>query len=92
MSANGASLSTALIGSENIETALRFYRDFIGLDVAEGFDLEGPGLEMHWQLPAGTKVEAVLLRAGDCVYGQVLLLDFKDAAARAATPPGAIAA
>ncbi len=82
MSASGASLSTALIGSENIETALRFYRDFIGLDVAEGFDLEGPGFEMHWQLPAGTKAEAVLLRAEDCVYGQVLLLDFKDAAAQ----------
>lgn len=82
MSANSASLSTVIIGSENIETALRFYRDFIGMDVAEGFDLEGPAFELHWQLPAGTKAEAVLLQAGDCAFGQVLLLNFKDAAAQ----------
>ena len=82
MSSSGASLSTVIIGSENIETALRFYRDFIGMDVVEGFDLEGPAFEMHWQLPAGTRAEAVLLQASDCAFGQVLLLNFKDAAAQ----------
>ncbi|HJN03631.1 MAG TPA: hypothetical protein QF665_00770 [Alphaproteobacteria bacterium] len=78
---SGSPLAAAVIGVENLEASLGFYRDVIGLDASPVETWAGPGFERLWGLPAGATARATLCQAGGDEVGRVLLVEF-DAAAR----------
>ena len=42
---NGSPLNTAIIGVDNLEQSIKFYRDLIGLSVSDIFDWSGKDFE-----------------------------------------------
>ena len=43
---NGSPLDTAIIGVDNLESSVKFYRDLIGLSVSDYFQWEGKDLSL----------------------------------------------
>jgi catechol 2,3-dioxygenase-like lactoylglutathione lyase family enzyme len=74
----GSPLSVAVIGAEDMDASLRFYRDLIGLKAHKAVTWSGPEFERLWHMPSGSKAEAVFLELPGCPVGRVLLLDFGD--------------
>ena len=72
----GSPLSVAVIGVADMGASLHFYRDLIGLTASDKVVWSGPGFETLWQLPAGSKADAVFCELPDYPVGRVLLLDF----------------
>ncbi len=72
---NGSPLSVAVLGTDDLDSALHLYSDLIGLDVVERRTWSGKALEQHWGLPPGAQAEAVFLQAGKSEVGRILLLD-----------------
>lgn len=75
---DGSPLSVAVIGVDDMETSLHFYRDLIGLTAHEKTTWSGQDFESLWHLPSGASAEAVFCELPDCPVGRVLLLDFGD--------------
>ncbi|MEQ8509527.1 MAG: hypothetical protein RIF37_12055 [Rhodospirillaceae bacterium] len=74
----GSPLSVAVIGVENMEASLHFYRDLIGLTAHAPETWSGEGFEALWHLPQGASANAVFCELPGCPVGRVLLLDFGD--------------
>ncbi len=75
-SASGSPLAAAIIGAENLEESLKFYRDVIGLDTSPVETWAGPAFERLWNLPKGASARAALCQAGSDEVGRVLLAEF----------------
>ena len=73
---NGSPLDTAIIGVDNLESSVKFYRDLIGLSVSDYFQWEGKDFENIWHLPSGSKARACFCELENCEVGRILLLDF----------------
>jgi catechol 2,3-dioxygenase-like lactoylglutathione lyase family enzyme len=76
--AGGSPLSIAVIGVENMAESLGFYRGIVGMDVIGAEMLRGLRFAGHWRMPPETRVNAVLLQAGDATVGRIMLMDFVD--------------
>lgn len=76
MPEHGTALGVSICGVENLEGALEYYRDLIGLDVVDLGTWAGRQFEDHWRLPAGSSARTALLGFGDSPVGRVLLLEF----------------
>ena len=50
----GSPLDTAIIGVENLNQSIGFYRDLIGLSVSDPFDWRGKDFEDIWNLQSGS--------------------------------------
>ncbi len=74
----GSPLSVAVIGVEDMDASLHFYRDLIGLTAHDAVTWSGEGFETLWHMPAGSSAEAVFCELPGCEVGRVLLLDFGD--------------
>ena len=74
---NGSPLNTVMIGVENMEKSLHFYRDLIGLSANNIEVWHGDKFEKFWKLPDGSKAEACFCELPGCNVGRVMLLDFK---------------
>ena len=74
---NGSPLNTAIIGVDNLEQSIKFYRDLIGLTVSDTFDWSGKDFENIWHLPSGSYAFGSFCELKGCNVGRVLLLDFK---------------
>lgn len=72
----GSPLSVAVIGVENMETSLAFYRDIIGLSASAPQTWSGEAFEKLWKLPTGSAATAVFCNLPGCEVGRVLLLQF----------------
>lgn len=72
----GSPLSIAVIGVENLEKSLAFYRDVIGLACSSSMVWEGEAFEKLWRLPPGSQATAVFCELPGCPVGRVLLLQF----------------
>ena len=73
----GSPLNTAIIGVENLDQSIGFYRDLIGLSVSDPFDWRGKDFEEIWHLPSGSHATGSFCELKGCNAGRVLLLDFK---------------
>ena len=73
----GSPLNTAIIGVENLDQSIGFYRDLIGLSVSDPFDWRGKDFEGIWHLPSGSHATGSFCELKGCNVGRVLLLDFK---------------
>lgn len=76
MSEPGTALGISICGVEELERALEYYRDLVGLDVLDAGIWAGQSFEDHWRLPAGSSARTALLGFGDSPVGRVLLLEF----------------
>ena len=74
----GSPLSVAVIGVEDMDASLHFYRDLIGLTAHDKTTWSGTGFEALWHLPPSASAEAVFCELPGCPVGRVLLLDFGD--------------
>ena len=74
---NGSPLNTAIIGVDDLEQSIKFYRDLIGLTVSDAFDWSGKDFENIWHLPSGSYAFGSFCELKGCNVGRVLLLDFK---------------
>lgn len=86
----GSPLSVAVIGVEDMDKSLAFYRDTIGLTASSTLVWEGPDFEKFWHLLPGSKAEAVFCELPGVPVGRVLLLKF-DAAKRRRIRPDDVA-
>ncbi len=73
---DGAFVSVATVGVEDMAKSLHFYRDLHGLDADAPVEWKGADFEKFWHLPAGSSATAVFLHAWDSPVGRILLLDF----------------
>ena len=73
----GSPLNTVVIGVEDMEKSLHFYRDLVGLTASEIEVWHGKKFEKFWHLPNGSKADACFCELPGCNVGRVLLLDFK---------------
>ena len=73
----GSPLNTVVIGVEDMEKSLHFYRDLVGLSASEIEVWHGKKFEKFWHLPNGSKADACFCELPECNVGRVLLLDFK---------------
>ncbi|MDG2244588.1 MAG: VOC family protein [Rhodospirillaceae bacterium] len=90
---DGSPLNVAVIGVEDMDASLHFYRDIIGLTAHDPVTWSGSGFESLWHIPEGASAQAVFCELPDCPVGRVLLLDFGDVAKhhiRPAVTPRAI--
>jgi catechol 2,3-dioxygenase-like lactoylglutathione lyase family enzyme len=85
----GSPLSVAVIGVDNMERSLAFYRDLIGLSASTPSVWEGEAFEKLWKLPPGSKATAVFCALSGVPVGRVLLLDFNAAHRKPIRPPEA---
>ncbi len=85
----GSPLSIAVIGVEDMEKSLSFYRDAIGLTATPSYSWSGPDFEALWRLPAGAMAEAVFCELPGCEAGRVLLLKFNAAKRKRIRPEDA---
>jgi len=74
----GSPLSVAVIGVEDMDASLHFYRDLIGLTAHDPVTWSGTEFETLWHMPAGASARAVFCELPGCEVGRVLLLDFGD--------------
>ena len=74
---NGSPLNTAIIGVDDLDLSLEFYRDLIGLSTEDPFDWSGKEFEEIWHLPQGSSARGYFCKLKDCDVGRILLLDFK---------------
>ena len=74
---NGSPLNTAIIGVDDLDLSLEFYRDLIGLSTEDPFDWSGKEFEEIWHLPQGSSARGYFCELKDCDVGRILLLDFK---------------
>jgi len=74
---DGSALSIAIIGVEDMDKSLAFYRDVIGLTANRCTSWQGKAFEALWHLPPKSKADAVFCELPTCKVGRVLLLDFK---------------
>ena len=74
---NGSPLNTAIIGVDDLDLSLEFYRDLIGLSTEDPFDWSGKEFEEIWHLPQGSSARGFFCKLKDCDVGRILLLDFK---------------
>ena len=79
---NGSPLAVAVLGVEQLDRSIAFYRDEIGLDAGPVTDWRGSAFESLWGLPAGTTARCCLLGVPGGVVGRVLLVEFIGAAGR----------
>ena len=84
---NGSPLNTVVIGVENMEKSLHFYRDLIGLSANDIEVWHGDKFEKFWKLPDGSKAEACFCELPGCNVGRVMLLDFKTKSKKNNRPP-----
>jgi catechol 2,3-dioxygenase-like lactoylglutathione lyase family enzyme len=82
----GSPLSVAVIGVEDMDKSLAFYRDSIGLTASAPATWAGEAFEKHWHLPPGSAAEAVFCELPGCEVGRVLLLKFNAAKRRRIRP------
>ena len=73
----GSQLNTAIIGVEDLDKSIGFYRDLIGLSASDPFDWRGKDFEDIWHLPSGSYAIGSFCELKGCNAGRVLLLDFK---------------
>ncbi|MCB2107537.1 MAG: VOC family protein [Rhodobacteraceae bacterium] len=83
------SMSAAVLGVSNMESALQFYRDLLGLDASAEFLCRDDSFNRHWNLPVGTETRARLLSNGDSPVGRLLLMEFQTEQRTAVPPPNA---
>jgi len=76
--AGGSPLSIAVIGVDNMAESLGFYQGIVGMDVIGEETLRGLRFAGHWRMPPETRVQAVLLQAGDMPVGSIMLMGFVD--------------
>jgi catechol 2,3-dioxygenase-like lactoylglutathione lyase family enzyme len=72
----GSPLDAAIIGVDDLDASLAFYRDEIGLSADTIEEWAGDAFERYWRLPAGTRAHAAFLGAGPDPVGRILLLEF----------------
>jgi catechol 2,3-dioxygenase-like lactoylglutathione lyase family enzyme len=72
----GSPLSVAIVGVEQLEQSLAFYRDVIGLEASPVTRWSGHAFEQHWRLPPGSSARAVVLGFPGSSVGRILLLEF----------------
>ncbi len=72
----GTALGVSICGVENLEHALGYYRDLVGLGVVDREPWSGKQFEDHWHLPAGSSARTALRGFGDSPVRRVLLLEF----------------
>jgi catechol 2,3-dioxygenase-like lactoylglutathione lyase family enzyme len=77
VSPDGSPLSVAIIGIDDLDRSIAFYRDVIGLDADRTATWAGAAFERLWHLPKGATASAVFCHAGTSPVGRVLLIDFK---------------
>jgi len=85
----GSPLSVAVIGAENLEASLAFYRDIIGLTAHPPVVWQGEAFERLWRLPPGASATAVFCELPGCPVGRVLLLQFNAAKRKPIRPADA---
>lgn len=73
---DGSAMSVAVIGVEDMERSLHFYRDLTGLTAEKKVIWEGADFEAFWHLPKGATAQAVFLHYGPDPVGRILLLQF----------------
>jgi catechol 2,3-dioxygenase-like lactoylglutathione lyase family enzyme len=73
---DGSPLSVAVIGVEDMDRSLAFYRDLIGLSASVPITWNGESFEKLWKLPPGSSAQAVFCELPGCPVGRVLLLQF----------------
>jgi len=73
---DGSPMSVAVIGVEDMERSLHFYRDLTGLTAEPSVTWSGAEFESFWHLSAGAKGEAVFLHHGPDPVGRILLVQF----------------
>jgi len=76
--AGGSPLSIAVIGVDNMAESLGFYQGIVGMDVIGEETLRGLRFAGHWRMPPETRVQAVLLQAGESPVGRIMLMGFVD--------------
>lgn len=85
-------VSIVILGVDNLESSLHFYRDLIGLSASLAVVWSGREFEELWHLPNGATARAVFLYSGPDPVGRILLLEFDSVprkALRAKKPPRA---
>ena len=65
----GSPLNTAIIGVENLDQSIGFYRDLIGLSVSDPFDWRGKDFEDIWHLPSGSHATGSFCELKGCNAG-----------------------
>lgn len=65
-----------MLGVDDLDTSISFYRDVIGLDAQGPVECFGPAFERHWRLEAGANARAAVLSAADSQIGRVALMEF----------------
>lgn len=78
----GSPLSVAVIGVENMEKSVAFYRDVIGLSASTATIWEGEDFQKLWHLPPGSSAVAVFCELPGVNVGRILLLQFNAATRR----------
>lgn len=66
-----------ILGVDDLDASISFYRDVIGLDVSEIIRCGGAEFEQHWRLGNGTGGRASILSAGQSEIGRVVLVEFE---------------
>jgi len=83
MSANtvrtSAPVSVVVIGSQDFNTSIHFYRDTLGLTVIEEHVWQGSEFEHYWQLPSGSSAHCAFLGHGGDPVGRIQLMEFNAA-------------
>jgi catechol 2,3-dioxygenase-like lactoylglutathione lyase family enzyme len=75
--ATGSPLQCAVIGAENLDDSIAFYRDALGFDVVDRAVLQGTAFETHWQLSPGARAEMAVLADRGCEVGRLALVRFE---------------
>ena len=72
----------ATIGVADLDAALRFYRDVIGLRAGREGTWSGPEFEDYYALPPGANGRFAVLSSAGRVTGRLMLVEFRDAGER----------
>jgi catechol 2,3-dioxygenase-like lactoylglutathione lyase family enzyme len=72
-----SSLSAAIMSVSNLDDALLFYRDLLGLTPSANFTRRGDAFARHWNVSPNMTAQAVLLSNGDSKIGRMLLMEFE---------------
>jgi len=74
--AASAPVSVVVIGAEDFDASMSFYRDTLALQVAEERTWQGPEFEQYWQLPAGSSARCAFVGHGTDPVGRIQLMEF----------------
>jgi catechol 2,3-dioxygenase-like lactoylglutathione lyase family enzyme len=71
-----APVSVVVIGVEDFNASMHFFRDTLGLQVADERTWKGPDFERYWNLPAGSAARCAFLGHGADPVGRIQLMEF----------------